>query len=264
METLLERIESYEGSYDYKILNKLPVIARVDAKNFKRISKSLKKPFCPTIMDTFSNTMFDTIVDIDGAVLGYQFGDEINFIINKQDNPWLQNKIQKICSTIASKATINFIKNLSYHDDIPQMNGDVVFDCSVFPVPNLNEAVNYLIHKQYECFKKALNNACTAELIEAYGREKANKILYSKNLDEKVIILNKECDINFHEYYPPCYTLGICSYKVPHLLNDESDNIKNRWIIDDDVVKFSKNKDFISNILYSGHDVYRKDRDLIE
>ena len=112
--------------------------------------------------------------------------------------------------------------------------------------------------------KKALNDATISNLNGIYSKEKTNKILHNKKLEDKIELLNKECDIDFHEYYPSSYSLGICSYKVPQLLNDDSDVLKNRWIIDDDIVRFSKHKDFISNIIYSGHDVYRKDRDLIE
>jgi len=263
MDSISEKIKNYESAYDQKIISGIPIIVRVDARSFERITRKLARPFDPFITDILNNTMLDTIADIDGAVFGYQYNDEISFIINSDNQYWLKNSVQKIAAITASKVSINFLKNVLYHETPPKLEDDVIFDATVFALPNIKEVINYLSLKQSDCKRNAVLKASLYELKKIYGKEEAEKILTGKKSKEKIELLSSECEIDFYIYYPASFINGVGAYKVPHLIKsvDSEPTVKKRWILDTDLPRFSTDLNFISNILESGHDVFRSDRD---
>jgi len=255
-----QRIQEYEKSYDLKIINRLPIIVSCDIRSAHRVTKKLLRPYCDDFLDIMGKSMLNSIMEIDGAVFGYHFSDEISFIINSNsDDPWYQNRIQKLTSIVSSILSINFFKNLQKGQI--DLDGDAIFAINVFPVPTLSEAVNYLILKQQECFQYALTHASLYEFNKLYGKDAANKLLLNKNNNEKLDLLFNECNIDFDKDYSLHFRRGIASYKIPRL-NEIEDIIKYKWILDYNIPTFITDKNFISNILYSGYDVVRVSRDL--
>lgn len=260
----LDRQKSYENAYDYTIINRLPIIIRCDARNFTKISKQVEHPFDQQVFDLFAKTLFHTITDMDGAVFGFHFNDEFTFILkNVEDQCWYQNKIQKLASITASICSTYFLKNSLAEG--PDLDGDAIFDAKVFAVPSFNEAVNNIILRQQECMLHAINRAAYDELIKIYGKEKTIKLLYGKKSEEKIDLLQNECDIIFNEYYPSAFRRGLAAYKVPKIIHSkEGDITRNKWALDYEVPIFALDRNFLSNIIYSGHDIVRADRDLIQ
>lgn len=265
-ESFFDRQNSYELAYDYKITNHLPIIIHLNGRNFGRLTKSLERPYSPTLLNIFGNTIFQSILEIEGAIFGFQYSDNFIFILrndrSSEDQPWFQNKIQKIVSVSSSIVSVNFFKNVLASDI--ELNGDPIFDSKVFSLPSLNEVINNLILKQKLCIQNSIFRAAQTELSNQYGKEKAIKILYGKKINEKLELLHTEFGINYEEYYPAAFRLGQAVYKIPIIIKTKEEEIsRNKWILDAELPDFLSDRNFLSNIIRSGHDVFRVERDLI-
>ena len=262
------RHDTYEEAYDYKIIRRLPIIISVSGRNFSNLTKRLDRPFCPKLLNVFKNTLLQTIQSIEGAVFGFQYSDRFVFVLRNdrtfEEQPWYQNKIQDINGIVSSMISVNFFKNLVLEDELNELDGDAIFRTFVFSLPSLNEVVNNLILKQQLCYGDAIFRATQAEFTKIYGKNEANKLLYGKKLDEKIDLLASECDINYENHYPKAYRLGIAAYKAPKIVKTNDGDIqKNKWIVDSNLPSFLEDRSFISNIIVSGSDIFRGNRDLI-
>lgn len=262
------RHDRFESSYDYCIIPRLPVIIRVNGRNFSRLTRRLDRPFCSKLINVLKNTLISTIQQIEGAIFGFQYSDEFTFVLRNdrtfEEKPWYQNNIQDINGVVSSIVSVNFFKNLVLEDELNELDGDAIFKTKVFALPSLNEVVNHLILKQQHCYGDAIFRATQAECTKIYGKFEADKLLYGKNLDEKIELLSSKCKINFENDYPSYYRFGIGAYKAPKIIKTIDDEIqKNKWIIDTNLPSFIEDRGFIKNIIVSGQDVFRADRDLI-
>jgi len=262
------RHHQYESSYDYQIIPRLPVIIKVDGRNFSRLTRRLDRPFCSKLINVFKNKLLQAIQQIDGAVFGFQYSDRFVFVLRNdrtfEEKPFCQNQIQDINGLVSSIISVNFFKNLVLEDELNELDGDAIFKTKVFALPSLNEVVNHLILKQQLCYGDAIFRATQAEYIKIYGKVEADRLLSGKKLDEKIDLLKSECDIDYEDYYPKAYRLGIGAYKVPKIIKTEDGEFqKNKWVIDSNLPSFLQDKSFLSNIIVSGHDIFRADRDLI-
>src|SRR3954468_4164279 len=99
-DSLGARQKDYEKPYDYMLPRRLPVIIRVNGRNFHRVTRKLDQPFCPKLLDFMGSTMLYSIMEMQGAVIGYQQSDEITFVLRNDQTldsePWYQNRLQKI------------------------------------------------------------------------------------------------------------------------------------------------------------------------
>jgi tRNA(His) 5'-end guanylyltransferase len=75
-------------------------------------------------------------------------------------------------------------------------------------------------------------------------------------VDEKIELLNQECQIDFHEYPVP-FRRGAACYKIPKIIEDG--NVKNKWFVNSDLPIFTENQSFLSNIFKNGSDIFRND-----
>lgn len=254
MSKLKDRIEGYISATDYKLLNKLPVIININGRGFLKTTSLLDKPFCEKFSECMLSTALRLCNDIDGAIFAYQHNDEITIISrndqNMDTNPWFDNKIQKLCSVTASLATSHFYEcynklNLSFLND-------PLFTSQIFAVPTYSEAVNTILYKQHSNFYTSVQYACYYELMKKYEKNNIKEMISGLSVDDKINLLFEECNINFNDY-PKIFKRGAAIYKAPNVING---NIKNKWIINEDLPIFNKNQAFISNILKNGLDIF--------
>lgn len=262
------RHNSYEEAFDYKIMGRLPIIISVNGRNFSNLTTRLDHPFCSKLSNVLKNTLLQTIQHIDGAVFGFQHSDQFTFVLRNdrtfEEQPWYQNKIQDINGIVSSMISVNFFKNLVLEDELNELNGDAIFKTKVFALPSLNEVVNHLILKQQLCYGDGIFRAAHAEFIKIYGKNETAKLLYGKTLNEKIDLLESECHINYETYYPKAFQLGIAAYKVPKIFHTNDGEIqRNKWIVNSNLSSFIEDKSFLSNIIVSGHDIFRTDKNLI-
>jgi len=264
MSELLDRQKSYEETYDFKIIRRLPIIIKCDIRSSHKVTKQLERPYSDKFQALMAATMMQTIQEIDGAVFGYYYADQISYILLPRDDPWHKNKIQKLSSITASLTSINFMK-VFWADDSLNLDGDVVFDGQCWAVPSLNEIINNIILQQQEAIHSAITLATYAELNKIHEKNDVIKLLHGKKTEEKLELLYSECDIDFENYYPTSYKRGICVYKTPKIFRSKDGDIaRNKWAIDMECPIFVLDKNFISNILVNGHDIFREERDLVQ
>lgn len=253
---LQERQKNYESFSDYSLTPRLPVIIRVDGKNFSNITRKCDKPYDPIIQAALVDAAAFAISDMQGAVFAYTQSDEITFILRNdqslESTPWFQNRLLKISSITSSLVTLAFNNFLNLKG--VSLAGPALFDCRVFVVPSITEAVNNIIYRQGDCVKNSVSSAAQNLLTQKLGTSIALKSLFKKKTDEKRKLVKEVCNIDFDEYFPSSFRHGVGIYKVPTLINKENNIIRNKWFKDWDLPLFIENKPFISNLIINGFD----------
>lgn len=262
-DSLGARQKDYEAAFDYQLIRRTPIAVRVDGRGFSRVTRKLKKPYEPLLLEAMAETMFYVISEMAGAVFGYQQSDEITFILRNDQSldsePWYGNRVQKLISISASLATKGLEKALAKQDTKLDLCGDTLFDARVFALPTVGEAVNNLIWRQQDCSRNAISGAAQALLGKKLGKKTALKLLHGKSTKDKIEMLLEECGVDFDQEFPQAFRNGVGAYKVPIVIPSKTgvDSTRKKWVLDWELPNFVHDKDFIYNIIFTGHDVFR-------
>lgn len=261
MTSLSERQKKYEDAFNYLITAR-PIIVCCNIRNFQRIIKNLSRPFDSELWRILRETMHSTAMDIEGAIFAYHYGGEINYILN--NDTAFSNRLQKIGSIISSLTTIKFMKHFLAADDAPDLIGEVIFESFVFATPTLTETMNYLLWRQQTCIYSSISAAAEAEMNKIYDNQVVSKLLDGKTAGDKKDLLAQECNIRFEDRYSSYFKRGSASYKAPRIIKTkDGDLARKRWVLDDNIPDFLENRDMIMNILHTGQDILRPERDII-
>lgn len=228
---------AYEEVWKVRLPLRMPVIIRLDGRAFHTLTRKAVKPFDSDIIKMMQQTAQYVCEDIQGAQIAYIQSDEISILVHtyKKLNSaaWFNNEIQKMCSISAALASSFFTYLLDDTNQKTIHRGYTFFplaqfDSRVFVLPE-NEVCNYMIWRQQdwtrnsvemlarslyshkECHKK--NNAALQEMCFQKGQ----------NWDKLPIHIKR----------------GSCVYK----------DDKGKWIIDDKIPIFSKDRNFIEQYL---------------
>jgi len=246
--SLGDRMKEYERIYDSAIIRRIPVIVRCDGKGFSKWTKKLKlqKPFDNRMCDAMMHTIWEVGSKIEGCVFAYTQSDEMTFVLcNDQSNesePWFGNRVQKIASVVSSMVTAHFGG---------KMSGPLAyFDTRVFGVPTWQEAINCLVWRQNDATKNSVSAACYYEVAKVVGKKTARKMMHGLNGKEQQELLFQQTGINWNDY-PTRFKRGTACYRKPRTLtNDDGEEFeRNVWEWDQEIPVFTKDKDFLYNIL---------------
>lgn len=256
-----DRLNKYSSVFDYELPVKLPVITIISGRNFGRLTGLINKPFSEELSQCLSSALLKVMQEVDGAVFGYSFSDEI-VVISRNDNthetlPWLNNKIQKLASITASIATASFNIHAAALD--LTLLGEASFSTQVFTVPNITEAINVLVSKQQQGFKEAAKNACLYELLKkSYDKEDIESMLANTSTADKIDLL-EQSGIIFDEY-PMAFRRGVACFRAPHIVMFENrEVVKNSYCIKNDLPIFTQDHAFLQGIFKTGSDILRKE-----
>jgi tRNA(His) guanylyltransferase len=253
---LKDRIDSYIEVSDHKILNRLPLVICVNGRAFSKVTSLIDKPYCTKFTEGMLSAMLKLCMEVEGALFGYQHNDEIVIVARNDQSletePWYDNRVQKIASITASIATTYF-KSYVGSSDL-NLLGEPLFTSQVFAVPNIAEAINTLVYKQQQNFHTSIQFAVYYELLKKHDRNTIKEMLSGLSVDEKIELLQQECDIDFNEY-PHSFRRGAACYKVPKIV--EGSTMKNKWVINPELPIFAKDQSFLSNIFKNGADIFR-------
>lgn len=256
MTTLGDRIKSYEQIYDSVLLPRVPIIIRLDGKGFSKLTKAVgaKKPFDDVFSKSMADAMLKTASKIEGCVFGFTQSDEVSFILMNdqsiESQPWFGNRVQKICSVVASMMSVHF--------NSVQYNRSAYFDARVFAVPNVQEAVNTIIWRQQDCTKNSISCACYYEVAKTKGKGTTRKLMHSLNQNQQQELLFKEAGINWNDY-PVKYKRGISCYRVVKTFLNTNPNGGNdcynrsMWTIDENLPILSSDQKFLFDIVENGN-----------
>jgi len=193
-DSLGNRMKAYENqTCGIKMLPLIPVIARLDGKGFSKFTKGLKRPYD----ERLSNLMIETtkyLVKETNANCGYTQSDEITLMWysdSHESKIYFDGRLFKMISDLASMGSVFFNSKLAEYlpdkkDKMPR------FDCRVWNVPNVDEAVNTFYWRE----KDATKNSITMAASEYYS----HNFLMGKNGSEKQELLFQK-GINWGEDY---------------------------------------------------------------
>lgn len=254
---LKDRIISYQEISDYKLLARLPLVISINGRGFAKATELLDKPYCPKFAECMLSTTLRLCSEVEGSLFAYQHNDEI-VLVSRNDqspdtNPWYDNRIQKICSVTSSIASMHFT-NCANAIDLSLL-GEPIFTSQIFAVPNIMEAINTMVYKQQFNFHTSIQSSCFYELLKKYDKNTIKEMLNGLNIDEKIELLQQECDIDFNGY-PTLFRRGAAGYKVPKIIDGV---MKSKWMINTDLPIFTKDQSFLSNIFKNGADIFRKE-----
>lgn len=249
-DTLAVRMKDYENRAKTRLINKIPVIIRVDGRAFKTFTKNFVKPFDELITDSMQKTMLYLCQNIQNCQFAYTQSDEITLVLcdymSDETDAWFGNQVQKITSISAAMTTWCFNKQMNdtllvgllqkdnYSNYLDEIKKPAVFDARAFNLP-IDEVVNCLIWRQCDAIRnsiracgrtmykhKELNGVCNTDLIEKMKTEHG----FDWNTD--VTISNQR---------------GSCAYKVPKVISEG--RTREKWCLDTEPPLFTLDREYI-------------------
>lgn len=257
--SLYERMQRYENITNYTLLPNLPIVVKCSIRNFSKLIRKLPRPYCNELWNIIKLTMHSTVMELEGAVFAYQQHSNIYYVLkNFEENspgPY-GSKIQKINSVITSLTSLNFLKNYLASDEPPDIIGEAIFESNCFSTPSIVETVNYIISQQEACKYYAVSIVAEEELSEFIEN------ISKRSIKEKIKLLSSECGIIFERDYDSNFRLGTCSFKAPKIMKTENQEIiRKKWILEN-AFSFYEESDFLNNIINTGQDILRPERDI--
>jgi tRNA(His) 5'-end guanylyltransferase len=182
----------YETSMDFCVLPGMYMVARIDGRNFTRLTKE-KGKFDTPFDIRFRDLMVETtkhLMDCGFKIIyGYTESDEISLLFDLETDLF-GRKIRKYDSILAGEASAKF--SLLF-------NGIGVFDCRICQLPNKKAVIDYFRWRNEDAHRNALNAHCYWTLRkENYNKKEATVYIEHKTVAEKNELLFSH-GINFND-----------------------------------------------------------------
>ena len=224
-DSLGDRMKVYEAPYKQLLVQKMPIVIRVDGKAFHTFTKKMVKPFDDLLIDTMQKTMLALCKDVENCKFGYTQSDEITLVCVNNDviktEGLYKYKVNKILSVIASKTTRYFnkyfIENVERLKENPTHFKNVAdvsiyekkffgaeFDARVMNIPEF-DVVNNIIWRQQDATRNSIQMLGQANF--------SHKQLQEKNCSEIMDMLINEKGINWNDL-ETYKKRGSCCYRV--------------------------------------------------
>jgi len=171
-----------------KLMDGIPVIARLDGRGFSKLCKGLERPFDSRM----SSLMKDTakfLLERYNASLAYTQSDEITLVwVNfEADTKMIFGaKVHKLTSLLAASASVYFCKNIP--TAIPEKESHFAeFDCRIWNVPNLRKAAEAVLWREMDATRNSISMAAQTyfshkELQGVGTKEMTSRLLEEKNI----------------------------------------------------------------------------------
>lgn len=238
----------YEAVPKTRLMRRTPVAIRIDGKAFHTYTRHLRKPFDEILVASMQATMKYLCENIQGCVFGYTQSDEITLILidyqTLTTSAWFDYEVQKMCSVVASMATMAFNKNFTnyaetmileglfsfdYIQALKQAEGNAMFDARVFNIPK-EEVVNLVYYRQLDASKNSVQMVARTYFSDAQ--------LKNKNTDEMQDMLFTQYGVNWNDL-PTDVKRGSACVRV-----------NGKWKIDHDIPIFKgDNREYIGKLI---------------
>jgi len=184
-----DRMKIYEMQEAGRLLLPLlPICVRLDGRSFSKFTKGMERPYDKR----FSDVMIEVtkyLVSKTNACIGYTQSDEISLILYSnimKNQTFFERRIQKLVSVLSSMATakLNELIRIVFPEKAKQLP---VFDCRVWNVPTLIEAVNTILWREKDATKNSVSMAASfyyshKELMNKSDKEK-QEMLFTKGIN---------------------------------------------------------------------------------
>lgn len=183
---LAKRMKDYESISKTKLMKRCPVICRIDGKAHHSFTRGFKRPFDEVYMKSMQETAKYLCENLQGVVLGYQQSDEITLVFVDYEklntSPYFDYEVQKLCSIIASMATMAF--NKIYLDNVQ----DYLYDCCYDPENgNFGDKIVDGREADYtratEIYLKKIHSAMFDARVFNIPKEEVTNCIYWRQLD---------------------------------------------------------------------------------
>ena len=152
-----KRMRVFEINHDHSVLPGLFMVARLDGRNFTRLTKELhdfERPFDIAFRDHMVATV-EHLMDCGFRFLyGFTESDEISLLFHPEDTTF-GRKTRKLNSVLAGEGSAFFSLRLG---------GVGCFDCRISELPSLPLVIDYFRWRSEDAHRNALNAYCYWEL----------------------------------------------------------------------------------------------------
>ena len=187
-----QKMRVFETAHDHCVLPNMYMVARIDGRNFTRLTKDIHK-FKTPFDERFRDYMVETVKHLMSCgfnvVYGYTESDEISLLFALNEDAF-GRKLRKFNSVLAGEASSKFsvlLKDLA------------AFDCRISQLPTKDNVVDYFRWRNEDAFRNALNAHCYWQLRrENVAACKATKELRGLNVAAKNEFLFQR-NINFND-----------------------------------------------------------------
>ena len=247
--------EFYENIPKTKLMRRTPVAARIDGKSFHTFTKGFQRPFDGVLISAMQKTMHYLCKNIQGTVLGYSQSDEITLILIDYQTftteAYFDYEVQKLCSVIASMATLAFNKYFKECIDFYELHSQIdvskqiekynkaldkgaMFDCRVFNIPK-EEVTNLIYWRQLDARRNSILMAGQTYYSAADLENHSN--------EEVICMLLKDHDIDWNKY-PNC-----CRHGSACIKKDD------KWMIDLNMPMLKgEDRNYVEKLIYIGEE----------
>ncbi len=241
--SLGDRMKKYEGISQNSLMQRTPVIIRLDGKAFHTFTKRINStndtslasaPFSEKlhwVMDQTNKVLCDNIQNVR---IGYTQSDEISILITDWNklttDQWFGGNVQKTVSVAASIATAYF--NRYFKLVFPDISTLAFFDARVFNLPK-EEVTNYFIWRQQDASRNSVQMLGHFHFSQTKLHCKNNSQIQDMLVLEKGVNWN---DIDTWKKRGSCYH--------PHPLESDLDC----WL-DNEIPIFTQDRDYIEKYL---------------
>lgn len=249
-DTIGDRMKRYEVTSQSSLINKLPVIARIDGAAFHTFTKRIKDlpranfngPFSERLHDVMVATTEHLVTSLQGCVFGYTQSDEISLVFRDWDTiqtaAWFDYNVQKMCSHLGARASNAF--NFYYAEKLDSLHyahrvADLaVFDARVHNVPAL-EVENYMIWRQQDASRNSIQM-----LGHYWFSQKEMHGLNNSQVQEK---LWSERDVNWN-------SLPTWAKRGSAVVKSKDDSGHTRVVVDKDIPIFTQDRQYVRQVIY--------------
>lgn len=147
------KMRVYETAHDYCVIPDVYMVARIDGRNFTRLTKEIhqfESPYDIRFRD-YMVAMTEHLMNCGFRVIyGYTQSDEISLLFHIDESAF-GRKVRKFNSILAGEASAKFSVLL----------GDVAcFDCRISELPNSDAVIDYFRWRNEDASRNALNAHC--------------------------------------------------------------------------------------------------------
>ncbi len=188
-----DRMKLYEqADAGKRLVPLLPACARLDGRNFSRLTKEMERPYDPDMSSAMTHTA-QWIAEQTNARMAYTQSDEINLVWCSEEygsQIFFDGKIHKMVSVLAAMVSMKFFE---YCEDSFFLMRKIgrrslpVFDCRVWNVPTRDEAANVFLWREKDATKNSISMAASQfyshkQLHGKTGKEK-QEMLFQKGVN---------------------------------------------------------------------------------
>lgn len=158
------RMKMYEKAESgRRFIPLLPVCARLDGRSFSKFTKDLAKPYDIDFAELMQDVT-QYMVEETNACIGYTHSDEISLVWYSNDTKsqiFFDGKIQKMVSILAAMCSTYFMYELPVYlpDKWELLESPVMFDCRVWQMPNLIEATNVFLWREFDATRNSVQSS---------------------------------------------------------------------------------------------------------